>query len=223
MTAGIATEIVSAYSAHHSAWPYHYTVTLPGDQACDVRFFTATAGQSDSIIARDGVVAVVNPQNSIVRLGEDQVRAVLAGRIVNWSAFGGKPGAIEVAVPSDDSDEAHALATRLMAGQTFASQVRRTLTAAQIVRWVSSPSGTRSIGIVPFSAALPAKVLALTGSPAPSSLSIADERYPMSVRILASSDFRAPSRPAAALVAFARSAAAKSILIRSAFVTSNGS
>lgn len=222
MTDGIAKEIVSAYFSQHPVWPYHYTITRPGDLACDVRFFAALDGDKEPIIARDGVVAIVNPQNSVARLEESQMRDVFAGRVVDWSQVGGRPGAIAAAVPGDDSDEAQALEHRLMSGQPLASRVGRTLTAAQIVRWVASPSGMRSIGIVPFSAALPAKVVALAGPPAPSSLSIADERYPLSVRLLASSDFREPSGPAAGLVAFAHSTAANSLL-RRALVTPSGS
>jgi hypothetical protein len=223
MTDGIAKEIVDSYASQNSTWPYHYTVTPPGDLACDVRFFAAETGHDESVIARDAVVAVVNPQNPISQLDANQVRDVFAGRIVNWSQLGDHPGEIAAAMPGDGSDEARTFEDRMMFGHPLGSRIDRTLSAAQIVRWVASPSGARSIGIVPFSAALPAKVVTIAGSPAPSSLSIADEHYPLSVRILAGSDFRQPSRPAAGLVTFAHSALANQLLLRAALITPSGS
>jgi hypothetical protein len=223
MTDVIAKEVVDSYTSENSTWPYHYTVTPPGDLACDVRFFTAGTGHDESVIARDGVVAVVNPQNPISQLDASQVRDVFSGRIVNWSQLGGHPGDIAAAVPGAGSDEAHTFEDRMMFDRPLGSRIDRTLSAAQIVRWVASPSGARSIGIVPFSAALPAKVVTIAGSPAPSSLSIADEHYPLSVRILAGSDFRQPSRPAAGLVSFAHSALANKLLLRAALITPSGS
>jgi hypothetical protein len=221
MTDGIANAVVGAYSNHHGKWPYHYTVTRPGDAACDVRFSTA-GGHPESVIARDAIVAVVNPQNQIVSIDTSQARGVLAGTITDWAQLGGRPGPISAAIPDDGSDEAHAATDRLMTGQPFARTLSRTRSAAEIARWVSSPSGNGALGFVPFSAALPAKVVALRGAPAPSSLSIADERYPLTVRIVASSDFRKPSQSAVALIAFARSAEAAHLLGRSVAVAKPG-
>lgn len=222
MTDRIANLMVDAYSAHHRVWPYHYTVTEAGNSACDVRFYAEPAGTSTSLFARDGVVVVVNPQNTIARLEIGQIRDIFAGRIADWSQLGGSSGAIAAAVPDDNSDEAHVVTARVMGGQALGPHVIRTFTALQIARWVSSPSGVRSIGVLPFSVALPAKVLALGSAPAPSSLSIAGGRYPLSMGITVASDFRFPSRPAAALVAFANSGEANDLISRSALVTKNG-
>jgi phosphate transport system substrate-binding protein len=197
-------------------------VTQPGDAACDVRFRAALTAPDDTVIARDGVVVVVNPQNTVSRLDILQVRGILAGRITDWSQVGGRSGSIVVAVPDDTSDEAAVVSAKVMFGQPFGSHVVRTLAPSEIVRAVSSPSGVRSMGVVPFSAAIPAKVVALGRAPPASPLSIADDRYPMSVRIVAESDFRYPSRGAADLLAFARSPAANDLFVRSALVSKNG-
>jgi hypothetical protein len=114
------------------------------------------------------------------------------------------------------------VAAQVMSGEALGPHVRRTLTAQQIGRWVSSPSGVRSIGVLPFSVALPAKVIALGTAPAPSSLSIADGRYPLSIGISVGSDFRFPSGPAAALIAFTNSDEAHNIISHSAFISKNG-
>jgi hypothetical protein len=220
MTDRVADEIVRAYSAR-GTWPFHYDVTRPGDRACDVRFFVSSNGNDGELLARDGVVAVVNPQNTTAQLDISQLRDILAGRIVNWSQLGARPGAIAAAVPEDSSDEAHLLARRVMLGAPLGSNIVRNLTAAQIVGRVSSPSGRGWIGLVPFSAALPAKVLALGKAPPPSTISIADGRYPMSAGIMVASDFRQPSRPTAALIAFARSTAGEDVFARAGLISKN--
>jgi hypothetical protein len=222
MTDRVVDQMVHDYSARHGAWPYHFTVTRPGDLACDVRFSAAPAGSTDSMIARDGVVAVVNPQNPIVRLDISQLRDVLAGRDVNWSQVGGPPAAIAAFVPDAGSDEAAVAGATVMLSRPFGNRVDRTLDAIHITRFVASPSGVHAIGIVPFSDALPAKVIALGHAPPASALSIASERYPMSVRILAESDFRAPSPQASALIAFARSNEANNVIVGTALVSKNG-
>ena len=219
MTDGVAKELVRIYSAH-GTWPFHYDVTRPGNLACDVRFSVASNGNDKSLLARDGVVAVVNPQNTIAQLDISQLRDILAGRIVNWSQVGAKPGVIDVAVPDDSSDEAHFIASRVMRGAAIGPHIVRSLRASQIAGLVSSPSGRGWIGVVPFSAALPAKVLALGKSP-PSTLSIADGRYSMSARIMAESDFRHPSPPTAGLIAFAHSAAAEDVFARAGETAKN--
>jgi hypothetical protein len=91
-----------------------------------------------------------------------------------------------------------------------------------IVRFVTSPSGRHAIGLVPFSAALAAKVLTVDGSPPPSTLSIADERYPMTVRLSAGSDLRHPSDAAAQLIDFVHSKDADRLVARFSLVSKNG-
>jgi hypothetical protein len=222
MTDRVVDQMVRDYSTRHGEWPYHFTVTRAGDLACDVRFSAAPAGSNDSVIARDAVVAVVNPQNPIVRLDISQLRDVLAGRIVNWSQVGGAPGNIAAFVPDAGTDEAAVAGATVMLAHPFGNRVIRTLDAVHITRFVASPSGVHAIGIVPFSDALPAKVVALGHAPPPSALSIGNERYPMSMRILAESDFRSPSPQASALIAFARSAEANNVVVGTALVSKNG-
>lgn len=214
--------IMRAYTARNAAWPFRFAVTRPGDQACDVRFHVAFGAPEPSVIASDGIVAVVNPQNPVGRLGIPQLHDILTGKIVDWSQVGGSRGPISVIVPADGSDEANVLAGKIVSGQGLGSHVKRESDAGNIARMVSSPSGVRSIGIVPFSAASPAKVLALGNAPPPSLLSIGNGQYPLSVRIIAESDFRYPRGPASKLLAFAHSAEASDLLARATLVGKNG-
>ena len=222
MTDRLARRVTDAYIAHHTVWPYRFTITAPGNAPCDVRFYSQPPGPPAARLARDGVVVVVNPQNGITRLTTDQARDVLAGRITDWSQLGGAPGAVAVAVPDDLSDEAQALDARVMGGRHFGPLVVRTMSGMQIARWVASPSGTRGLGVLPFSVALPAKVVALGDAPAPSLLSVSDARYPLTTDLVVASDFRSPSRPAAALLAFATSSEANDAIAGVVLVRKNG-
>jgi hypothetical protein len=219
MSERVARGILNDYSRSHRVWPFHYNFTTPGNLACDVRFHAAPADPDKSMIARDAVVAIVNPQNPVTRLTLPQLRDVFAGRIGDWSQLGGPPGPIVAVVPPNGSDEAQAVASNVMGAQPFGAQVRRDIKTAGVARSVSSPSGARWIGVVPFSAALPAKVIALGSAPPPSPISIANGQYPIVVRILAESDFRFPSAPAAGLIAFARSTDANRIIARDALIS----
>jgi len=219
MTDGVANSLVNAYSAQHGSFPYHYTITRPENLPCDVRFL-ATAANADgsSVIARDGIVAIVNPSNPVTQLSRAQLRDIYAGHSTDWSQAGWS-GKIVPVMPADDSDEARGAAALL--GAEVEGSVMRLHDATQIVRLVSSPSGLRAISLVPFSASVGAKVLAIAGSPPPSTLSIVDERYPLFVRLVVGSDFRHPVQSAADLIEFARSDKADEYIGHLALVTRN--
>jgi len=236
VTNRLAHDIVGAFVAQHQAYANRIEVR---DTNCAVRFSTAldtghpaaglrtdaagsgrrVAAAFGSTLGHDGLVAIVNPQNPVNRLTLPQLRDVFAGRIGDWSQLGGPRGPIVAVVPPSGSDEAQAVASNVMGGQPFGAQVRRDIKTDGIARSVSSPSGAHWIGVVPFSAALPAKVIALGTAPPPSPISIANGQYPIVVRILAESDFRHPSAPAAGLIAFARSSEANGIIARDALVS----
>ena len=217
VTGRLVNDIVGRYAAKTRAPIAQFKVEPAGTGVCDVRFWTARYGGSPQIIAHDGAVVVVNPQNNLMHLTEDQVRDIFAGRITNWAQIGEPSAALVAYAPDDTSDEMRALADSVMRGTHVGSNVQRTPNSA-IVRAVASASGRRSIGLVPFSAAATAKVVAVGTAPEPSVLSIADGRYPMSFRVLVESDLRAPSPPAAALLRFARSNDAQSLVRRDGLI-----
>jgi hypothetical protein len=125
-------------------------------------------------------------------------------------------------VPEDGSDETDVLTRKVTQGSPFGSHDIRMPSGTPITRFVSSPSGVRAIGIVPFSLATPAKVLALGRPPPPSELSIANERYALTVLLLAQSDFRSPRPPASALLAMARSSGGANGPGQPALITKSG-
>ncbi|MGH7661982.1 MAG: substrate-binding domain-containing protein [Vulcanimicrobiaceae bacterium] len=213
MTDGVARDLLDNYHQ----FPYRYTLAAAGDdRPCDVRFNTAKSGDAGSIIARDGLVAIVNHHNRVHKLTASQLRDIFTGRIKNWSKVGGSKAAIVAVIPPDGTDEA--TEAKAFLKKSPASSVSRKSTS-EIVKYVTSSSGKNAIGFVPFSAALAAKVVPIAGDPWPTAISIAHERYPLWIGLVAASDYRHPSAGAAGLIAFARSHDAHLLMARADLVT----
>ncbi|HTD29810.1 MAG TPA: substrate-binding domain-containing protein, partial [Xanthomonadaceae bacterium] len=53
-----------------------------------------TSPDEESVVALTGLVVVVSPNNPVSSLSESQLRDVFAGKIHDWSEFGGTPGPI---------------------------------------------------------------------------------------------------------------------------------
>jgi phosphate transport system substrate-binding protein len=185
-----------------------------------VRFAVNRGASGADVIGRDGIVVVVNPQNPLTRLSEDDVRLIFSGAITDWAEFGAAPGRIVAIMPADAGDETQTLAHTLLAHSRVGVSVRRVASSADVVRAVVSPGGRGAIGLVAFSAAVPAKVLALAPHAAPSSLSIGDRRYALSVALTVQSASHAAA--AAGLAAYARSEDAQAIVSRDGFVPRQG-
>jgi PBP superfamily domain len=219
ITERLARDVVRSYAAA-SGTPAARFGSADASGGCDVRF-AARAGTPAGAIAHDGIVAVVNPQNGIARLSEDQVRRIFTGGPTDWAQAGGKAGAIVVLLPDDATDEVRALTATLLHGAKPGGGVRRLPTSADVVRTVAGASGRNAIGLVAFSAAVPAKVLALGSAPAPSVLSIAEHRYPLALAITVEPE-GSPPGAAAGLVDYAHSDQAQAIVVRDGLVAKKG-
>jgi hypothetical protein len=211
-TERLVDDIVRTYTSKHRLFQPRLVVGPDNGEPCHIRFWTAVDGAKSSVLAHDAVVVVVNPKNSISQLTGDQVRAIFSGRVTDWSQVNGTPGAI------DGADEVQTLRNMLFHDMQVADRVHRVPSSTRVVQSVTAANAPRAIGIVAFSAAIPAKVVAFSAAPPPSTLSIADHRFPLSVRIMLASDFRQPPAGSAALIDFARSSDGGAIIARNGFV-----
>jgi hypothetical protein len=218
MTERFAADVVRAYADKAGVPRSQFDLTQSAP--CDVRFAAKRGAKRADVVGHDGIVVVVNPQSPLTRLSEDDVRLIYSGAITDWAEFGEPPGRIVPIMPGAASDEAQTLARTLLARDGVAAGVRRVASSADVVRAVVSPGGRGTIGLVAFSAAVPAKVLALAPQPAPSSLSIGDQRYALSVALTVESPSRATA--ATGLAAYARSEDAQAIVLRDGFVPKQG-
>jgi hypothetical protein len=159
MTERFAADVVRAYAEKTGAPRARFVVARSG--ACDVRFAVTRSAGGGDVVGHDGIVVVVNPHNPLTRLSEDDVRLIFSGAITDWSEFGEPPGRIDAIMPAAATDEAQTLARTLLAHQNPGAAVRRLASSAAVVRAVAGAGGRRTVGLVAFSAAVPAKVIAL--------------------------------------------------------------
>lgn len=78
------------------------------DEYTDLKVFT---------IARDGIAIVVHPGVAVEELTKDQVKAIFAGEITNWSEVGGPDKAIVVVAREEGSGTRAAFEEMVMGGE----------------------------------------------------------------------------------------------------------
>jgi hypothetical protein len=217
-----ANDVVAAYRAKSSDGSPH--VELQRDGGCDVRFsiVSTDAAAASSVVGRDAIVVVVNPENRLAQLTPNQLRAILTGDVTNWSQLGAGSGPIDVVLPDENSDEDAVVAKQILQGAKPARTVRRIGSSADVVALVSGTKGRNAIGVAAFSGAGPAKVVRLGAEPPPSALSIAQGRYPLIVAIAVEAAGAAPPADATNLIRFARSDDAQTIAARDGLVPRKG-
>ena len=219
MTERFASDVVRAYADKAGLAASRFD--LSSRTGCDVRFGAASVPAAGTV-GYDGVVVIVNPQNPLSRLSNSDVRRIFRGEISDWSQLGQAAGPIEAVLPEDGTDEAQVLAQRLLLGSSVGANVRRVASGADIVRAVTAAGGRRAIGMVAFSAAVPAKVVTLDAAPAPSVISIGAQRYPLSVAVTVAPEGTSHLATVVGLVRFARSESAQTILSQDGFVPKKG-
>lgn len=221
LTDRLAGDIVRTFAAKSRTPASRFALVNGG--TCDVRFGAGIARSDDAgFIGHDGIVVVVNRQNPVRELTLVQVRAILTGETTDWAEVGGRHGKIVPMVTPDGSDEVELLAATLLYDGKLGSSVLRSQSSAAIVRAVAAPSGHDRVGIVAFSASAAAKIVKLAWLPAPSTLSIAEHRYPFSLGVTARPGRVARDPLVADLLAYAQSDAAQALVVRDGLVPKVG-
>jgi hypothetical protein len=230
VTDRLARDIVGAFVAQNQAYANRIEVR---DTDCAIRFSTALdaghpgnaartfrwrarAAAPGSMLGHDGVVAIVNPENPVSRLTVEQLRQVYAGKVRNWAVLHGTNGPMEIYLPAGATDEARIVSSAILHGRPVGSSVIRLPASADVVRAVVAANGRNRIGIVAFSTAVPAKVVALQPFPAPSLLSIGDKQYPLTIGVTV--DALQSAQWVSGLLAYATTADAKALAVRDGFV-----
>ena len=225
ITNRLASDVVLAYAARHGSGA-QFEVR---DADCDVRFSTALDVASiahgmygeehvptepfhplGNVVGHDGIVAIVNPQNPVSSLSLDTLAGILRGLIGNWSSVRGANAPIAVYLPADATDEARIVKLEILRGAAPGSNVVRVPSSADVVRAVTAANGANRLGIVAFSSAVPAKVLSIAPFAPPSTLSISQGAYPLSLGVTVNAP-RVGNRSVADLVAFSTSDGASDV------------
>ena len=179
-------------------------------------------GPDEYILALDGLIVVVHPDNPVRALTLDQIAAVFAGRINNWAQLGGPDQPVSLYVRDDRSGTLEAFEAMVMGprGQQIAESAERLEDNADLSDLVSiDPAG---IGFTSVAYARAARVLAIRQQCGlisfPTSFAMKTEEYPLARRLYAYGSGAAMPHHATALLDFALSDAAQPLIAEAGFV-----
>jgi phosphate transport system substrate-binding protein len=177
---------------------------------------------AERIVALDGMVVLVHPDNPVGTLSLDQIAGVFAGQITDWSQLGGIPGQISLYLPDERSgtrvlfDEMVMRPRRLELADS-AERLDRHTDLADLVS--VDPGG---IGLTSIAFARAARMLAIRREcgliSAPDRFSIKSEEYPLTRRLYLYGDTATQPVQARALAEYAVSDAAQPFIANAGFV-----
>jgi len=179
-------------------------------------------GPGEHILALDGLVAVVHRDNPVHSITMDQLAAVFAGRITDWSQLGGPAQPISVYLPDDSSGTLRLFDQLVLAPRRMAPapSAERLASHAELSDLVSiDPTG---IGLTGYAYARATRMLSIRQQcgivSTPTSFTIKSEEYPLSRRLYAYGDPASQPAQARAFLDFALSDGAQPLIADAGFV-----
>ncbi len=153
-----------------------------GTSSRDLKDEEKNLGLVDTPIAYDGIAVIVNPSNPVVNLSKDQLQAIFAGKVANWSQVGGPNLPIDL-VNRDEASGTREAFKKLVMGDVPFDRRAAVLPGTGQVRDVVSRSrgaiGYISLGFVaPKFKAREVKALKIDGIE-PTPKTIASGEYPI--------------------------------------------
>ncbi|QHQ36925.1 phosphate ABC transporter substrate-binding/OmpA family protein [Algicella marina] len=147
----------------------------------------AAADGRQFIAALDGVVVVTSRDNPVKSMTEDEIAAVLAGQVDDWSQVGGEPGPISIFRSDEETGTWLVAEEQVMepAGLKISALARTLPTDAEVSDRVASDPG--AIGITTYSNLRSAQALLIEGTcgiwAQADPFTIKTEEYPFTKRI----------------------------------------
>jgi phosphate transport system substrate-binding protein len=175
---------------------------------------------TEHVIALDGIAVIVNPNNSLRALDRASLHDIFVGKITDWSAVGGTPGAITVFARDKQSGTYDTFKHLVMGSDdVVATAARKAESDALSDAVASNPSAIGFIGLAYIRSAKALAVGDKGGAPMlPTSFTVTTEEYMLSRRLF----FYTPSTPrtplVAELVSFALSAEGQNVVRATSFV-----
>lgn len=141
----------------------------------------ATKGvkMSPTVVAYDGIAIVVNANNPLKNLTKRQLEQIFTGEVTDWSAIGGKAGAISVYTRNTASGTYSEFKEMAMSKRDYAKSAQKMAGNEQIVAEVAkNPNGIGYVGMA-YVKADGIKVLTVEGGSA-TKASVQSHGYPLS-------------------------------------------
>ena len=174
------------------------------------------------ILALDGLVAIVHPDNPVQAVTLDQLAAIFAGRITDWVELGGREQAINLYASDRNSGTLQTFEDLVLRPRrlTLADTAELLEDHADLSDLVSIDPG--GIGVTSFAYARGARPLAIRQpcgliSP-PTTFAIKTEEYPLGRRLYAYAPAELQTGRSTALMEFALSDAAQPLIGEAGFV-----
>jgi phosphate transport system substrate-binding protein len=179
-------------------------------------------GNAEQVIAIDGLAIIVHPGNPVSALTTEQLAAVFAGEIKDWSTLGGNPGAIQPYARDDKSGTFDTFKELVLAahGKSLGGAAKRFESSDQLSDGVSQDPG--GIGFIGLPYVRQSKPLAIADGESqpmlPSTTLIATEDYPLSRRLFLYNPPGTTNEWVQSLVQFAHSPAGQAIVAKTGFI-----
>ena len=132
-----------------------------------------------TIVAYDGIAVIVNSSNSVAALTKVQIEKIFTGEITDWSAVGGKPGAISIYTRNTSSGTYSDFKGMAMSKKDYAGTAQKMAGNEEIAAEVGkNANGIGYVGMAYLNAA-GVKAVAVNGVK-PSIATVQNHSYPLS-------------------------------------------
>jgi phosphate transport system substrate-binding protein len=174
------------------------------------------------VLALDGILVLVSPDNPVGELTLDQIAGIFSGQITDWSALGAPAGPITVYTRDEKSGTTDTFNALVLGPRNlkFAPSAQRKESSTELSDDVAQDP--RAIGFVGFAYLRNAKALAIRTecgiSYPPTQFNVKTEEYPLSRRLFLYTTSKAASPRAKALLAYAMSDAAQATVLNTGFI-----
>lgn len=180
------------------------------------------SAQAEQVIALDGLAIIVHPSNPLQALRTEQLAAIFAGEVRDWSTLGASTGPIRLYARDDKSGTFDTFQEMVLSAhdRQLDSAALRFESSEQLSDAVSrDPQGIGFIGLPYVRQARALAIASGDSLPMPASAAlIATEDYPLSRRLFLYSAAEQSNAWAAALIRFAHSPRGQAIVEQSGFI-----
>jgi phosphate transport system substrate-binding protein len=169
-----------------------------------------------TVVARDGIAIVVNPQNAVGAVSAEQARAIFSGQTTNWKGLGGPDAAIRVISREEGSGTRRSFDKLVLTGEKLAPGAlfqNSNGTVREAVASDPSAVGYVSVGLVN------ARVKALRYNGVdPTNADVTNGTYPLARPILLLTRGE-PTPPAKEFIDYVLSPEAQGILVKEGLIS----
>jgi phosphate transport system substrate-binding protein len=182
----------------------------------------AGLGIDAHVLALDGILVLVSPDNPVGELTLDQIGGIFSGQITDWSQVGAPPGPITVFARDEKSGTTDTFKSLVLQPRNlqFAPSATRMESSVELSDDVAGDP--KAIGFVGFAYLRNAKALSIRTvcgmSYAPTQFNVKTEEYPLARRLFLYTTSKASSERAKALLDYTLTDPAQQTILATGFI-----